>query len=817
MTAQLLSLALPLSGWLLLMALASGAGLALVGAWPWAPGARAAGVALAAGLACAPLLAAFAAVVVMWALPGAAAAWQLSAIFAMLGVVTLVGVGSGATRRTLVPRAALLPRGPAAVLTWGFFAALLLDCAAVPLIQNDALEYATAGRILFDSRDLASYPVLQPQLHASGFFGPWTHPPLYVALLAQGFALQGGSEATVLMRLVAPWCLAGATACVAAMARWANPARPDAAALAALLLVSTPLLYLGAASALIDTLPVLGLALSLAAVAGLSVLASPWWQRALGIGVMLGLALWTHSQAVLVPLLILPLLFLQGPGRWPARLATALKVGVPALAIALLVGGAPYWRNVGLFGSPISDNPLIFALPALDWPGYFKLQRGLASTAELVQYGLLKPWFAIEAYAFVFWLALLVFMQGRQPLAVQQDSAVWLRPLCLGVIGLYLLGAVLSVALGVDLMVRNERYMLILLPAAAMLAAGAMNWPLLRGAMVVLIGLQLAVLLVYRLGQLNSERGAGEGARLQRWPPYAALSHLKQHTPVASVVFSMKPADMFYSARTMVSYLDPRLVPFYAEREPAPAAARLSELGVTHVHMPDYWLPPVYHSALAALLADPVLTDLAFEANGYQIYRLRGITDKDKDKGKGKGTSASASAGAGAGTGAGPGTGAPARCGEALNFEQWRRSREFVLGGRKNLWRVKLGQMAFAAGEESRSWNPTPLFLRETNTALTAEVALPKVRPAAAEWLLRLELEGEGYVQAHVHPRGAGVAPRLVGDRPLAGADVGAESGVLQRRFRIEAGAQRLDLRLEHRADSRLRVRLATLVPLCAP
>ncbi|MCW5632675.1 MAG: hypothetical protein KIT17_04995 [Rubrivivax sp.] len=805
MIEALVPMLLPLASWLVLMGLASAAGLALVGAWPWAPRARAAGVALAAGLAAAPLLAGLAAVATLWALPGAAARTQVGVVFALLGAVAVAGWFTGSLRVAVpvgaagvagAPGADLVPRGPAAVLTWVFFAALLFDSLVVPLIQNDALEYATAARIVHDTRDLAAYPALQPQRHPSGFYGPWTHPPLYVALLALGFEMQGGSEVPLLMRFVAPWCLAGSAACVAALAQWANPARPGSGALAALLLVSAPMLFLGAASALIDTLPVLGLTLALTAVAGLVVPpGGRWWPRSIGIGVMLGLALWTHSQAVLVPLLTLPLLLLQGAGRRRERLGAAVKCGALALAVALLVGAAPYLRNIVLFGAPISDNPVIFALPSLDWPGYFRQQRGLASPGELVQYGLLKPWFAVEAYALVFWLALLAFVHRREPLPVLADEAQQVRTLALAVVGLYLAGAVLSVALGIDLMVRNERYMLILLPPAAIVAAGALTWPRWRGALVALIGLQLAVLVFYRLSQLNAERGA-EGERLQRWGPYAATQYLRRDTPPASLVFSMKPADMFYAGRAMLSYLDPRLVPFYAERDPAAAAARLRALGVTHVHLPDYWLPPVYHSMLGPLLASPELAELAFEAHGYQIYRLRDAT---------------------------PGARPAEACGDVLPFDGWGRTREFVLGGRKNLRRIRLGTTPWRAGDESRAWNTSPLFLRETNTVLHAEVALPGAAPrlpahdaphAVHEWRLRLELEGDGYVQALVQPRGAGAAQQLVADRPL-GAGEGVQ--VLQRRLRVDAAAQRVELRLEHRAASRLRVRHASLQRLCGP
>jgi hypothetical protein len=204
---------------------------------------------------------------------------------------------------------------------------------------------------------------------------------------------------------------------------------------------------------------------------------------------------------------------------------------------------------------------------------------------------------------------------------------------------------------------------------------------------------------------------------------------------------------------------------------------------------------------------------LSFEASGYQIYRLR--------------------------------EGAVASCGEALPpvraFESWRQSREFVLGGRKNLMPLRLGTAPLAAGAESRSWNPTPLFLRETNTVLLAEAELPRAAdsperqgasPAAwprasgtlRQWRLELELEGEGYVQVQVQPRGTGAAARLVADRPLEAAAAAAAADrrpagvqVLQRRLRLDANEQRLDLRLEHRGHSRVRVHRAALVPLCPP
>ncbi|MFO1285518.1 MAG: hypothetical protein U1F49_02600 [Rubrivivax sp.] len=129
---------LPLALWVLLMALASAAELALVGAWPWAARSRRAEVAFAAGLGAAPLLAGLAAVFALWALPDGKARLQAALAFGVLAVVAIAGLATGAQRGGPSMPAARSSHGVAAVLACAFFAALLLDVATVPLIQNDA-------------------------------------------------------------------------------------------------------------------------------------------------------------------------------------------------------------------------------------------------------------------------------------------------------------------------------------------------------------------------------------------------------------------------------------------------------------------------------------------------------------------------------------------------------------------------------------------------------------------------------------------------------------------------------------------------------
>jgi hypothetical protein len=773
---------------LALVILASAAGCALASRMSWTEEAVPAGLPLAAGLAAAPLLAGLAAVGALWAWPGGPPGGHLLVVLVSLSVVALAAFRSPGAWWRSVSRGVGWRDAPAAWMLAGFGVLLVVDCLTVPLIQNDALEYATVARILFDTRQIGAYPVIDAGQHRSGFYGPWTHPPLYVALLYLGDAIQRQAEDATVLRLFAPWCLAGAVACVIALAHWA---RRGAGALAGVLLASTPLLFLGAASALIDALPVLGFSLSVLAVAGAG---AGLWPRAMLVGGALGLALWTHSQAILFPLLVLPLLCLREAGGPLARMRAAAPIALASVALALLVGALPYLRNQVLFGSPVSDNPIVFALPSLDWQEYFRVQRGLSSAGEIVQYGLLKPWFAVEAYSLVFWLALppMLGLWRRMPSALAGGAPRADPPgqppvvaMCAAIVALYLAGAVLSVALGVDLMVRNERYMLVLVPGAAVLAAGWLAGSRWRHAVLAVLALQLLVLGAYRASQLGQASAKTQTA-LERWPPFGAAAYVASNLPADARVLSLKPADMFYAGRTMTSYLDPALLPFYDEHDARAAAQRLRQLGVGWVQMPDYWLPPVYNSALMQILADPALTDLRFDREGYQVFALREET----------------------------GSAQVAACGSRHELHGWSRERQFVLGGRKNLLRLPLGTEPLRGNEESRSWNRSPVFQRETLMALSSRIGLAPPTQTS-EWLIDVQVEGEGYLQvlaSWLDADGRVIERRLVADRPLAAGD-----GVvrLARRVLARPGTRQLELRLEHRAASRLRPLAASVEPLC--
>lgn len=790
---------------LLLVSLSSLAGLAVCRPLPWTDEGRLAGLDVILGVSLGPFLAGIAAVLALGFLPGSSHLAHGLAVFAMLGATAALGIRGRGLRWLKISS---LPAGVSR-LAWlallAYVAAMVFDSAVVPLIQNDALEYATVGRILYEARTLAAYPAIDPAASASGFFGPWTHPPVYVSLIYLANVLQGQAESALAMRLIGPWCLLAATAVVAVLG---GRRSHGAGLVSAVLFISSPMLFLGASSALIDPLPVLGMSIAFAALVGLNLHTR---RGAAALGMLLGGALWSHSQAILFPCLLLPMLLWLSADEAPSTLHRVLRASTQALmalAVAVVVGGAPYLRNVLIFGSPISDNPEVFAFAPLQFADYFRLQRGIADPVEIIQYGVLKGFFAIEAYSLAFWLAL-----AGVPAAARLLWSGWSRGLggqslasktmaaALAVWSLYLVATVVSSALGIDLMIRNERYLLVLMPCVSLLAgmglqstgdsAGWRRWVVL--GLLALVPAQLVALLSYRQSQLVGAMVAwDESAQVRRWPPFTVIDYLRSNTKTDSVVFTMKPADMFYAYRRMLSYLDPRTIELYKLADNLPAsAAWLGRNAVTHLHLPDYLLPPAYMSSTMAMAADPQWSDLVADAQGYQVYALRSQPGR-----------------------------AAIRTVALSIAPAWDLQTHLVLGGRKTRMRFVVDRRPVGLSNESVNQGFLGVFHRESARVwMSAPIALVAAGQSCGGDTpeLRLEVGYRGRAHAQLlaiflDTEGRTVERRVVGDRPTLGAD---RLTNIVRRMRLPAGASSVQLMFEHRGVSHARLELARAEMLC--
>ena len=145
------------------MLISSGAGMALVPFVPWSEAARQAGIPRACAFAIGPFLLGLLAVVALGVFRGASHAFHIGVVFT--GLILLCS--AAALARPLPQLERLGTPRPIGRWEWVFggllaawVALLIVDSLFMPLMQNDALEYATVGRLLFELRDLFAYPAL---------------------------------------------------------------------------------------------------------------------------------------------------------------------------------------------------------------------------------------------------------------------------------------------------------------------------------------------------------------------------------------------------------------------------------------------------------------------------------------------------------------------------------------------------------------------------------------------------------------------------------------------------------------------------------
>lgn len=712
---------------------------------------------------------------------------------------------------------------------------LLFLAIRLPLTENDALEYGLVGRAIYEAHTLQVYPLLDADATASGLFAPWTHPPLYPSLIALTYAIQGTAEQADLMKLIAPWFTLGAACGLLGLGRLHSR---QAGWLTGLLFLTIPLLIAGAQSSAIDALPISGMVLVLIALAGID---RRGFKAAVCIGGMLGMALWTHSQAILyVPILAAVLITTGGLNNARHSASLAGK----ALLVAGLVAAYPYLRNIAIYGTPISDNPAVFALKSLDWDGFFRYARSIYDWSTRLQYGLLKGFIALHSYGLVFWMAAIsIFylvvtrVASRRGWRSAFDTGA-LNPadqtpvVALHILAVYFGGIVASLIVGTDLMIKNDRYLLVIGPAVALLGAwgvaelfgsrganlarprGAM-WTAARAGLCILIVGHTGAFLLYgnmmqwlQLVEVTSAKPVetSEGPRrswpvlsmkkdpLLAWNGIQLVKHMPDEVPADARILAIHPADFYYTDRKMLSYLDPRMVPLYGESEPAAFAKELQELGVRYVQVPGYLIPPASHSSLLPLLSDPGLADLVVDSSFSQLYRLR---------------TKSASA----------------------------RAHKVPVGSQNlfdQTWveypKVGVGGPAFAIRKWSRGVVAMPDTAESTTSILPRsyshmleagdEVAgknpVPPIQvQPGKEYVLRLNVEGEGYIRVWIW-KGDGVNPDawrqvLAGDFALSPQTPRFD---FSRRMLIDDNETRLRIGIERYGISRLSVRSASLVEL---
>jgi len=341
----------------------------------------------------------------------------------------------------------------------------------LPIFGNDPSEYAQAARLIAQERDISIYPFVDSSKFG-GFYSPLTHPLGYINLMTFGYMLQGSTDSAGIIKMINPYFVIASV-----IAIWSFAARKIALAgpIAALILISTPLYFEVSAKAHIDTMRIYTYMVAFFAL--YYHIKKPNFVTAIIVGLAVGMAHFTHSIGILtLPILIPIYLIVSGLSlkRTFLYLGTIIIIGLALIA--------PRWSiNLATFGSIVADQVKVWSIPEVYFDEYLAAVRQLTTPLDKVFYGILKGFsypeqFGLSYYIFalvVFWLVIKtrvhknIKLIWQKKLFIKPDVVVFSLWVLAGYYGIVSLSAVL----GMDLIIKNARYLLTVQPFIAIVVA----------------------------------------------------------------------------------------------------------------------------------------------------------------------------------------------------------------------------------------------------------------------------------------------------------------------------------------------------------
>ncbi|MCR4523801.1 MULTISPECIES: hypothetical protein [Bosea] len=500
---------------------------------------------------------------------------------------------------------------------------ITFQIATMPFFENDSIEYMAVAKNIFQQASLSGYPITTAA--ENGLFAPPSHPPAYHMYIVWGYHWLG-AESFLPARLLVLYCLISTMALVAIAV---PDRRPIAVTGAMILLIASPLYVTMIVGYHIDPLRLT--AFIAAAVAVASLIEKPTTTQAAFTGGLLGLAAFAHSIGILAIAFGGASWLLLGPPDRFRNLRIPLIVGMAAL----LVGGLHYFRNLYLFGTPIHDSVPIWDMPEIDFYTDQRYRRDLMTVTDRMAFGLFRGFTELPQFSLLFWLLVpglwLVLRKWRAAKPVSKVFAVW--------ICCYFLMAGLTILLRTDLVIKNARYMMTLVPLAAVLAAPALATALTRGRWLRIS--TTALLLIFpgwmllqsaaRLSNLGSRvdlATIGERAPIyrasDRFPGAPLYRYIESHLKPGERTLVFRQADFtLYGTGPWLDNFDNAVEPLYRMTDVAEAHAWLRARNIRFILLPNYHWPTYSRTVVSDLIADQTLVDEIGNHRGYRLFALR--------------------------------------------------------------------------------------------------------------------------------------------------------------------------------------------------
>lgn len=344
------------------------------------------------------------------------------------------------------------------------FAMMVFHSLCFPFIGNDQLEYASIARRFYFEKSVVNYPILDIN-HTGGIVAPFTHPISYITLFTWQYMIAGKTEAPAMLGVVS---ISFSVYTLFAIFNFVGSRDRFAAIISAFLLITTPLYFLESAYHHIDSLRIYTFLLVFIYLTQL--VKSPTMGFKYVLAYVLGMSLFSHSINILTMPLFGFIYFVLAKESYLARTKTILLV----LSLGIVFVIPRYYINLHTFGSLISDNNPVWDLPNLHYAHALNIIRGLSLPSEKIVFGLLKGLSKINIFGGSYWLLLslppLIYFLSQQVLSLTSimqrvfDERNLDIVIILMVLACFYGMAILSVVLGMNIFIKNDRYFLTVHP-----------------------------------------------------------------------------------------------------------------------------------------------------------------------------------------------------------------------------------------------------------------------------------------------------------------------------------------------------------------
>lgn len=323
-----------------------------------------------------------------------------------------------------------------------------------PIHGNDPLGYARGAQLLYSAKSIAIFPFTDSSI-TNGYYAASAHPLGYMSLMVWGYVFQGGIDSPIFIKIISPVYTFYTLVTVSYFIR--NQFGLLSGLLGSIILLTTPIYFTQASLCHIDPIRMYSFFVAFLWIAKL--FDSKNYGHAIWAGYALGLCLFSHAIGVLALPIACLLVIILGPC---STFLLRFKLSTVLVVIAIGIGGVRYIENYISFGALISDKLEILQLQCIDNEAYIKITRGIFSQYDRVVYGLFKGFTKVDAFGFSYWSFILSIILGYR--LIGRD--VFLKIVVSFLVIFYLM-VVLSICIGIDTFIKNDRYIMTVQPFVA--------------------------------------------------------------------------------------------------------------------------------------------------------------------------------------------------------------------------------------------------------------------------------------------------------------------------------------------------------------